>query len=117
MDSKVIKIYRGEDTDFANAEPIKVHIDTDISLEGFTADILFGNVVKHFETNEVATKTLGLVYSADESSGFFPGKGYAVIKVYDTKGRIAYLTKFIIDVCFRESRNDKRNRKCNKDGD
>ena len=65
---------------------------------------MFGNVVKHFEPEEVETKTLGLVFSAAETAGFFPGKGYAVVKVYDTKGRVAYLKKFIVDVRFRDNR-------------
>lgn len=100
----MIVIYRGEDTDFAGAEPIKITIDTELNLSGFTADILFGNVVKHFEPEEVETKALGLVYTAAETAGFFPGKGYAVVKVYDKEGRVAYLKKFIIDVRFRDNR-------------
>lgn len=99
----MIAIYRGEDTDFAGAEPIKIKIDTELDLSGFTADILFGNVVKHFESDEVETKMLGLVYTAAETTGFFPGKGYAVVKVYDKEGRVAYLKKFIVDVRFRDN--------------
>lgn len=97
----MIAIYRGEDTDFAGAGPIQIKIETDLDLTGFTAEILFGNVVKSFDSEEVATKTLGLVFSSEETSGFFPGKGYATVKVYDTEGRIAFLKRFVIDVRFR----------------
>ena len=98
----MVTIYRGEDTNFAGAAPIEVKIDTDLDLTGFTADILFGSVVKHYETEEVATKTLGLVFSAEETSGFFPGRGYATVKVYDTEGRVAVLKRFVINVKFRD---------------
>lgn len=100
----MIEIYRGEDTDFAGAEPIEVKIDTELDLTGYTAKVLFGNVVKEFGPEEVETKTLGLVYSAEETAGFFPGKGFAVVKVYDTDGRVAILKKFVIDVKLREYR-------------
>lgn len=98
----MISIYRGEDTDFAGAPPIPVVIDTKLDLTGYTADILFGSIVKHYETDEVATKKLGLVFTAKETATFFPGKGYATVKVYDTEGRVAVLKKFIIDVKFRD---------------
>ena len=97
----MIAIYRGEDTDFAGAEPIKIKIDTALDLTGYTADILFGNVVKHYEAEEVASKTLGLSFTAEETSGFFPGRGFASVKVYDTEGRVAILKRFVIDVRFR----------------
>ena len=98
----MIAIYRGEDTDFAGQEPIQVKINTPYDLTGYTADILFGSVVKHFEPDEVGTKTLGLSFTAAETAGFFPGRGYASIKVYDTEGRVAILKRFVIDVRFRD---------------
>jgi hypothetical protein len=97
----MIAIYRGEDTDFAGQEPIQVKINTPLDLTGYTADLLFGSVVKHFEAEEVGTKVLGLSFTAAETSGFFPGQGFASIKVYDTEGRVAILKRFIIDVRFR----------------
>lgn len=97
----MIAIYRGEDTDFAGQEPIQVKIITPFDLMGYTADIMFGSITKHFESEEVATKTLGLSYTAAETSTFFPGRGFASIKVYDTEGRVAILKRFVIDVRFR----------------
>lgn len=101
----MIAIYRGEDTDFAGQEPIQVEIVTPFDLTGYTADILFGSIVKHFNEEEVATKKLGLSYTADETSTFFPGRGYASIKVYDTQQRVAILKRFVIDVRFRPYSN------------
>ena len=100
----MIAIYRGEDTDFAGGGPIKIKIETDLDLTGFTAKLFFGNVVKSFEPEEVATKILKFNFSADETSGLFPGKGYATVKVFDTKGRVAILKRFVIDVRFRDGR-------------
>ena len=98
----MVEIYRGEDTDFAGAGPIWVEIDTPLDLTGFTADLLFGSVVKHFGAEEVATKKLGLIFTHEETSQFFPGKGFASIKVFDTEGRVAILKRFVIDVKFRK---------------
>lgn len=101
----MIAIYRGEDTDFAGAEPIQIKLDTALDLTGYTAQILFGSVVKDFGPEEVATKVLKLSFSAAESSGFFPGRGFATVKVYDTEGRTAILKRFVIDVRFRKCDN------------
>lgn len=97
----MISIYRGEDTDFAGAEPIQVKINTPLDLTGYTAKILFGSVVKEYGPDAVATKTLGLSFTASESSTFFPGRGFASVKVFDTEGRVAILKRFVIDVRFR----------------
>lgn len=102
----MIAIYRGEDTDFAGAGPIMVKIDTDLDLTGFTAKLLFGSVVKDFGTEDVGKKVLPLVFSAEETSGFFPGRGFATVKVFDTEGRVAFLKRFVIDVRFRDERID-----------
>lgn len=98
----MIAIYRGEDTDFAGQPPIQVKINTPFDLTGYTADILFGSVVKQFGPEEVGTKTLNLSFTAAETAGFFPGRGFASIKVYDTDGRVAILKRFVIDVRFRD---------------
>lgn len=97
----MIAIYRGEDTDFAGAQPYQIKIDTDLDLTGYTADLIFGSITKSFGPEEVGAKLLNLSYTAEETSTFFPGKGFATIKVYDTEGRVAILKKFVIDVRFR----------------
>lgn len=102
----MIEVYRGEDTNFADAEPFSVEIDTELDLTGYTAQLLFGNVVRDYDSEVVATKTLPLYFTAEETSTFFPGKGYAVVKVFDTKGRVAILKKFVIDVKFRSLEPD-----------
>lgn len=98
----MIAIYRGEDTDFAGAEPIQIKLDTDLDLTGYTAELYFGSIVKTFESEDVEKKVLPLSYTAAETSTFFPGRGYATIKVYDPDGRTAILKRFIIDVRFRK---------------
>lgn len=105
----MLAIYRGEDTDFAGAEPLQVKIDTDLDLSGgYTAELLFGSVVKTFDAEEVETKTLGLSFTAAETSSFFPGRGFATVKVYDPEGRVAILKRFVIDVRFRDYSDSKR---------
>ena len=97
----MVAIYRGEDTDFAGAEPIQIKIGTDLDLTGYTAKLLFGSVVKEFGEDDVGKKILPLSFTAEETSGFFPGRGFATVKVYDTQGRVAILKRFVIDVRFR----------------
>lgn len=100
----MISIYRGEDTCFAGNEPIQVAIDTELDLTGFTAELSFGSIVKTFPTEVVATKVLPLAYTAEESRTFFPGRGYATVRVFDTEGRTAVLKRFVINVKFREGK-------------
>ena len=99
----MIAIYRGEDTCFAGAEPITIRLDTELDLTGFTAELLFGSIVKDFGTEDVGRKELPLSFTAAETATLFPGKGYAVVKVYDTEGRVAILKKFVIDVRMRKA--------------
>ena len=99
----MIAIFRGEDTDFAGAPPIKIKIVTDLDLTGYTSKLLFGSVVKDFGTEDTAAKVLPLSFSAEETSSFFPGRGFATVKVYDTQGRVSVMKRFVIDVRFRHS--------------
>lgn len=101
----MIAIYRGEDTCFAGAEPFQIKLDTELDLTGYTAELYFGSIVKFFGSDEVEKKVLRLSYTADETSSFFPGRGFATVKVYDTEGRVAVLKKFVIDVRFRKCDN------------
>ena len=97
----MLVIYRGEDTDFADSAPLEVSFETDLDITGFTAEVQFGEVIKSFPAEEVQTKKLGLVYTADETSTFFPGKGIANMRIFDTEGRIRIQKRFVIDVKFR----------------
>lgn len=99
----MISIYRGEDTQFAGAEPISVEIDTELDLTGCTAELYFGSIVKSFDSEQLNKKTLPLVFTAEETETFFPGKGYAIVKVKDSEGRVSVLKKFVIDVRMRDS--------------
>ena len=105
----MIAIYRGEDTDFAGSPPIKIKIDTDLDLTGYTSEILFGSVVKKFGEEDTGAKILPLSFTAEETNGFFPGRGYATVKVYDTDDRVAILKRFVIDVRFRSVDCSKEN--------
>lgn len=99
----MISIYRGEDTQFAGAEPISVEIDTELDLTGCTAELYFGSIIKSFDSEQLNKKTLPLVFTAEETETFFPGKGYAIVKVKDSEGRVSVLKKFVIDVRMRDS--------------
>ena len=97
----MIAIYKGEDTEFAGQEPFLIKINTPLDLTGYTAKLLFGNVVKEFGSEEVGNKLLRLSFTAADTLDFYPGKGYASVKVFDTEGRVAVLKRFVIDVRFR----------------
>ena len=98
----MIAIYRGEDTCFGGSEPITVTLDTELDLNGYTAELLFGSIVKKFGPDDVGRKVLPLSFTAEETATLFPGKGFAVVKVYDTDNRVSILKKFVIDVRMRK---------------
>lgn len=103
----MLAIYRGEDTEFADAEPFTVKIDTDLDLTGCTGKLYFGSVIKEFDAEEMASKELALSFNASDTADMFPGQAYATLKAYDAEGRESVLKRFIIDVRMRSGSGEK----------
>ncbi|MBO6031908.1 MAG: hypothetical protein J6Q22_10745 [Prevotella sp.] len=97
---KEVKIIRGNDTTFSGNAPIKIQINTKADLTGFTASLFFGSVVKDFTEEEVSSKLLKLAYTSEETEQFFPGRGFALLKLYDSEGRQATIWRFVFNVIF-----------------
>ena len=97
---KEVKIIRGNDTTFSGNAPIKIQINTKADLTGFTASLFFGSIVKDFDTEEVAGKILQLAYTSAETEQFFPGRGFALLRLYDPEGRQATIWRFVFNVIF-----------------
>ncbi len=97
---KELKIIRGNDTTFSGNDPISIQINTTADLSGFTASLFFGSVVKNFSEEEVKSKILNLAYTSEETLQFFPGKGFALLKLYDSMGRQATVWRFVFNVVF-----------------
>jgi len=94
----MLVVYMGQDTEFANASPLEVEVDTKLNLEGFTAEIKFFGITKNFPTEIVQTKKLPLSYTAAETKTFFPGLNFADLYLFDTEGRQAIYRKIKIAV-------------------
>ena len=94
----MLVVYIGQDTEFANASPLDVDVDTKLNLEGFTAEIKFFGITKTFSTEIVQTKKLPLSYTAAETKTFFPGLNFADLYLFDTEGRQAIYSKIQIAV-------------------
>ena len=95
---KEVKIIRGNDTTFSGNSPIPIKINTKADLIGFTASLFFGSITKTFSTEDVANKLLHLAYTSEETNSFFPGRGFALLKLYDQQGRQATVWRFVLNV-------------------
>lgn len=94
----MIKIYRGDSTDFADLSSISVTIDTEVDITGFTGKFLFGGIEKTFTPIEIEQRTFEFNYTYEETSTFCLGKGFGTFYLFDTKGRKAVVTKVLVDV-------------------
>ena len=106
----MITIYKNEDTEFADSEPIKIVLDTDMDLTGFTAEIAFLGVTKTFDSDTVATKVLPLSFTEEDTKGFVLGRDYAIVRLFDPKGRSTIFALPEFDVKLRGSSNDEKNK-------
>lgn len=97
---KEVKIIRGNDTTFSGNAPIKIQINTKADLTGFTASLFFGSIVKNFDSESVESKLLELSYTSSETEQFFPGRGFALLRLYDQEGRQATIWRFVFNVVF-----------------
>ena len=97
---KEIRIIRGNDTTFAGMPPIKIKMNTEADLTGFTAKYRFGSNIKEFTTEEVASKELALSYTSEETKSFFPGRGFGFLVMYDPQGRQATIWRILMNVVF-----------------
>ena len=94
----MIKIYRGDSTDFADLSSISVTIDTEVDITGFTGKFSFGGIEKTFPPVEIEQRTFEFNYTYEETSTFCLGKGFGTFYLFDTKGRKAVVTKVLVDV-------------------
>ena len=97
---KEVKIIRGTDTLFSGNPAIKIQLNTKADLTGYTASLYFGSVKKDFTTEDVANKVLNLSYTHEETKTFFPGRGYALLRLYDQNGLQATIWRFVFNVVF-----------------
>ena len=97
---KEIRIIRGNDTTFSGNPPLRININTKTDLTGFTGILSFGSIEKHFGTEEVASKLLKLSYTSEETKKFFPGRGFALLRLFDSMGRQATVWRFVFNVIF-----------------
>lgn len=93
----VITLRQGDDSNALGRE-IKITIDTDLDLTGFTAAFQLDNL--RLEFKDITSKELLLIIPADESAKLPKGELYGALKLYDTNGlalTVADEIKFMIE--------------------
>ena len=93
-----IIIYRGTDTMFQGKSTVVLKIEESQDIEGCSASLRFCGVVKEFTEEQVATRSLEVMYSAEETDEFIPGKGYAYLTLTDGDGRKAVVYIYLFKV-------------------
>ena len=94
----IIRLFRGDHSDFADLNQIVITIDTDLSLEGYTGCFNFLGVTREFTEEEIAAKSVTIAYTAEETSQFVPGQSYGKFTLWDEKGRKAAVQKVLVEV-------------------
>ena len=83
----MIRICRGDSSDFANANSLVLSLNAGINLAGFSARFSFMGIDKDFTPAEVESKILHFSYTSEETAGFCLGRNYATFTLYDPQGR------------------------------
>lgn len=94
----MITLYNGSATDFADEDPPVIEVSTDFDTDGCTASIDFMDIHKTFSQDDVASGSLSLVFSFDESKQFLLGQSYMVVAMQDAEGKQRVLAKIPVKV-------------------
>lgn len=94
----MVRIYKGNDVDFADIAEIYVSILSAINLTGFTGKFEFMGVTKTFPKEDIERRTFSFTYSSEETSKFCPGKNFGTFTMFDPLGRKALIEQVCIEV-------------------
>lgn len=91
---KPIVLFKGDSTNFQNAQHVEVVIDTDIPLDGCSAHFEFLDFSQNWKPIP-ADKTLKLTISMEVTKRFPLGMNFATVYLQDSAGRRRTLTNTI----------------------
>jgi len=94
----MVRIFKGDDSDFADLKRVTIFLRTELDLTGFTGRFTFLGVERMFPSEEVVTKCLTVSYTAAETATFVPGRSSGSFVLFDTEGRQAATQKVPIEV-------------------
>lgn len=94
----MVVIYKGDDTDFAGLQEIKISIKTKLDLAEYRGLFDFLGVERVFNKGDLTDKIVTVSYTADETEGFCLGQNYGTFTLWDEKGRRAAVCKILVSV-------------------
>lgn len=95
-----ILIIRGNDTNFDDDQLVKIVINSDESLEGYTASFELSTIIIPFSTEVVSTGEIDLVLTASQTHQLQLGAQYGSFTLIDNKGRVKTI---VTDIPFEVS--------------
>ena len=81
----MLRIFKGDDTDFADANRLRITIGTTVVLAGCRAEFSFLGVTRHIP--DASTGTFEVAFTAAETAAMPLGVHCATIRVFDAQGR------------------------------
>jgi hypothetical protein len=90
-----IVLIRGDDTDAFNLRKISIIITGNIDTDGATASFELSGIKREWTREELATKTLTLAFTKDETSSLPIGMNFGRFQLTDSKSRVITLSRNI----------------------
>ena len=90
-----IVLIRGDDTDAFNLRKISIIITGNIDTDGATASFELSGIKREWTSEELATKTLTLTLTKDETSSLPIGMNFGRFQLTDSKSRVITLSRNI----------------------
>lgn len=90
-----IVLIRGDDTDAFNLRKISIIITGNINTDGATASFELSGIKREWTSEELATKTLTLAFTKDETNSLPIGMNFGRFQLTDSKSRVITLSRNI----------------------
>lgn len=94
----MIRIYKGDATDFADIGSISVSVVSNQDITGFTGKFCFMGVEKSFPSDLIEQRTFSFNYTSEETDNFCLGENFGTFYLFDKKGRKAAIVKVLVEV-------------------
>ena len=88
-----IKLFKGDDTDFNDADFLTIYLETDTSLVGFKATFRLGSFVQEFA--DITSKALKVVIPHEVTKQFPVGNLNGMLRLEDSSRRLQTVTNTI----------------------
>lgn len=83
---QAIKIFRGDDLNFADQREIVITLNTPFSLSGYSADFQLQGVKKTL--SDVSSGIMSISFTDTETASFALGRCFGRLRIFDVAGRV-----------------------------